>query len=140
MGDQGLRRRGLSRDFDAVTFGLKLKRLRQQAGMTQEELSSAAGISRNQVVELERAATRRRPGLRTMRAISLGLGINLAEAEDMMQVAGWLERDESLPIRRQNTRERLASDPALDEEARGMLLGIYDKFTRNALRPKTERP
>jgi transcriptional regulator with XRE-family HTH domain len=41
-------------DQDRVTFGGLLRRLRTDAGLTQEELAEAAGVSSRSVSDLER--------------------------------------------------------------------------------------
>ena len=57
------------------TFGARLRRLRESAGLTQEELASRAGLTPNGVSSLERG-TRRRPYPLTVRALADALGIS----------------------------------------------------------------
>ena len=59
-------------------FGARLRRLRREAGLTQEELASRAGLTPNAVSALERGA-RRRPYPHTVRSLAEALG--LAEGE-----------------------------------------------------------
>jgi predicted ATPase/DNA-binding XRE family transcriptional regulator len=66
---------------DAVTdipFGARLRRLREAAGLTQEELAVRAGLSRNAVGALERGL-RKRPYPHTVR--SLAHALELSEEE-----------------------------------------------------------
>jgi transcriptional regulator with XRE-family HTH domain len=56
------------------SFGAQLKRLREAAGFTQEELATIAGQSVHAVSELERGE-RRRPQLETVRALSAALDL-----------------------------------------------------------------
>jgi len=59
---------------EAVPFGVRLRGLREQAGLTQEELAFRAGLSPNAVGALERGA-RRRPQPHTVRSLSDALGL-----------------------------------------------------------------
>ena len=67
-----------------TSFGAYLRRLRQTAGLTQEELASRAGLSPNAVSSLERG-TRRRPQPHTVRSLSDAL--NLSEDERVSLLA-----------------------------------------------------
>ncbi len=65
---------GLSeRPEQKPTFGALLRRLRRDAGLTQEELASRAGLTPNAVSALERGE-RRRPYPHTVRALADALG------------------------------------------------------------------
>jgi predicted ATPase/DNA-binding XRE family transcriptional regulator len=61
-----------------VAFGTRLRRLREAAGLTQEELASKAGLSAKAISSLERGA-RRRPYPHTVR--SLAEALELSEDE-----------------------------------------------------------
>ena len=66
---------------DAVTdlpFGTRLRRLREAAGLTQEELAARAGLSRNAVGTLERGL-RKRPYPHTARSLAHALGLSEEE-------------------------------------------------------------
>jgi predicted ATPase/DNA-binding XRE family transcriptional regulator len=66
---------------DAVTdlpFGVRLRRLREAAGLTQEELAVRAGLSRNAVGALERGL-RKRPYPHTVRSLAHALGLSEEE-------------------------------------------------------------
>jgi predicted ATPase/DNA-binding XRE family transcriptional regulator len=66
---------------DAVTglpFGARLRRLREAAGLTQEELAVRAGLSRNAVGALERGI-RKRPYPHTVRSLARALGLSEEE-------------------------------------------------------------
>jgi transcriptional regulator with XRE-family HTH domain len=66
---------GLSeRPEQQPTFGALLRRLRRDAGLTQEELASQAGLTPNAVSALERGE-RRRPYPHTVRSLADALGI-----------------------------------------------------------------
>jgi predicted ATPase/DNA-binding XRE family transcriptional regulator len=58
----------------AVSFGARLKALREAAGFTQEELATIAGLSVHAVSALERGE-RRRPQVETVRALSSALDL-----------------------------------------------------------------
>jgi predicted ATPase/DNA-binding XRE family transcriptional regulator len=67
--------------LDAVTdlpFGTRLRRLREAAGLTQEELAARAGLSRNAVGALERGL-RKRPYPHTARSLAHALGLSEEE-------------------------------------------------------------
>lgn len=59
----------------AVSFGARLKALREAAGFTQEELATIAGLSVHAVSALERGE-RRRPHVETVRALSAALDLS----------------------------------------------------------------
>ena len=61
-----------------ATFGARLRRLRESAGMTQEELASRAGLTPNGVSALERGQ-RKRPYPHTVRSLSDALGLSEEE-------------------------------------------------------------
>jgi predicted ATPase/DNA-binding XRE family transcriptional regulator len=63
---------------EGLSFGARLKRLREAASLTQEELASRAGLSRNALSALERGE-RRRPYAHTLRALSEALGLSGGE-------------------------------------------------------------
>jgi predicted ATPase/DNA-binding XRE family transcriptional regulator len=58
-----------------------LRRLREQAGLTQEELAERAGLSANAVSALERGV-RNRPHRHTREALAIALGVTAAERAD----------------------------------------------------------
>src|SRR4051794_33442557 len=58
----------------AAQFGAQLKALREQAGFTQEELATIAGLSVHAVSALERGE-RRRPHVETVRSLSAALDL-----------------------------------------------------------------
>jgi transcriptional regulator with XRE-family HTH domain len=60
----------------ATTFGLRLKELRRQAGLTQVALAKAAGLSKTGVTDLEQG--RREPSWRTLLALADALRIELS--------------------------------------------------------------
>src|ERR687898_475037 len=61
-----------------IPFGVRLRRLREAAGLTQEELAAKAGLTAKAVSALERGE-RRRPYPHTVRSLADALG--LAEGE-----------------------------------------------------------
>ena len=62
----------------AVPFGSRLRRLREAAGLTQEELASEAGLTAKAISVLERGE-RKRPYPHTVRAIADALGLTDSE-------------------------------------------------------------
>jgi predicted ATPase/DNA-binding XRE family transcriptional regulator len=64
------------------SFGAHLRRLRQDAGFTQEELAAIAGLSVHAISALERGE-RQRPRVETVRALSAALDL-VAEARDTL--------------------------------------------------------
>lgn len=67
---------------DGASFGAKLKRLRQAANLTQEELAERAGLTAKGIGALERGE-RRRPYPHTVRALSDALGLSEREAAEL---------------------------------------------------------
>lgn len=63
---------------DACTnFGIRLRDVRQAAGISQEELASRAGLDRTYVSGCERG--KRNPSLKTMAKLAQALNINLMD-------------------------------------------------------------
>jgi transcriptional regulator with XRE-family HTH domain len=58
---------------DLVAFGRRLRRLRQEAGLSQEELAHRAGLHRTVIGRVERAE--RDVGVSTLWPISRALGV-----------------------------------------------------------------
>src|ERR671921_1011115 len=58
-----------------LTFGARLRRLRESAGLTQEELAARADLTRNAVSALERGE-RRRPYPHTVRSLAEALDLS----------------------------------------------------------------
>ena len=69
-------RRTASLDPDALKLGLKMRELRTGAGMTLEDIASAAGVSRSLVSQVERGLAQ--PSIGTLRGIASALGIPMA--------------------------------------------------------------
>src|SRR6185437_603598 len=65
------------------SFGAQLKKLRESAGFTQEELATIAGLSVHAVSALERGE-RRRPHVETVRALSSALDLTGAAREALV--------------------------------------------------------
>jgi transcriptional regulator with XRE-family HTH domain len=57
------------------TFGARLRRLREAAGLTQEELAGRARLTRNAISSLERGE-RKRPYPHTVRSLADALGLS----------------------------------------------------------------
>jgi predicted ATPase/DNA-binding XRE family transcriptional regulator len=70
----------------AGSFGTQLKRLRETAGFTQEELATISGLSVHAVSALERGE-RRRPHVETVRALSAALDLTEAARDALIQSA-----------------------------------------------------
>jgi predicted ATPase/DNA-binding XRE family transcriptional regulator len=70
----------------AAPFGVQLKALREQAGFTQEELATIAGLSVHAVSALERGE-RRRPHVETVRALSAALDLSGAARDRLVASA-----------------------------------------------------
>jgi transcriptional regulator with XRE-family HTH domain len=60
-----------------VAFGLVVRRVRQQRGLSQEGLGFKSGLHRNYVGLIERG--KRVPTLRTVERIAAGLGVSAAD-------------------------------------------------------------
>jgi predicted ATPase len=68
------------------TFGVQLKKLREAAGFTQEELATIAGLSVHAVSALERGE-RRRPQVDTVRALSAALDLTGETRDQLLTTA-----------------------------------------------------
>jgi predicted ATPase/DNA-binding XRE family transcriptional regulator len=69
-----------------VSFGARLKALRERAGFTQEELATIAGLSVHGVSALERGQ-RRRPHVETVRALSAALDLSQSDRDGLLASA-----------------------------------------------------
>ncbi|GGP96490.1 ATP-binding protein [Streptomyces roseolilacinus] len=67
-------------------FGQRLRELRTRAGLSQEALSHASGVSVRALADLERGRTRG-PQRRTVRALAEGLGLDAAAAARLEEAA-----------------------------------------------------
>jgi predicted ATPase/transcriptional regulator with XRE-family HTH domain len=95
-------------DEASTPFALKLRRLRERAGLTQEELADRAGLTSHAVSALERG-TRTRPYPHTVRALAGALGMSEAEQTDLVA---------SVPSRRSPAaRSAKAEQPAVTPPA-----------------------
>ena len=65
------------------SFGVRLRRLREVAGLTQEELASRAGLSADAVSALERGL-RRHPYPHTVRSFADALGLAEGERAELL--------------------------------------------------------
>jgi transcriptional regulator with XRE-family HTH domain len=113
-----------------LSFGTQLRRLREVAGLTQEDLASRAGISRNAVSALERGE-RRRPYPHTVRALADALGLSADERGAL--VAAVPRQKDGDPIARVDFPEPTVPQPSTsvlgrepDVEAVRLLLGGSD--------------
>jgi transcriptional regulator with XRE-family HTH domain len=70
----------------AGLFGTQLRRLRETAGFTQEELATISGLSVHAVSALERGE-RRRPHVETVRALSAALDLTEPARDALLQSA-----------------------------------------------------
>jgi len=75
-----------------ASFGAQLKALREDAGFTQEELATIAGLSVHAVSALERGE-RRRPHMETVRALSSALDLTGAARDALFSSARTSARD-----------------------------------------------
>jgi predicted ATPase/DNA-binding XRE family transcriptional regulator len=87
-------KREVSNGIRDVAFGTRLRRFREAAGLTQEELASMAGLSAKAISALERGA-RRRPYPHTVR--SLADALKLSEDERATLLAAVPRQDNESP-------------------------------------------
>ena len=91
---------GPSTNEPGDSFGIRLRSLREVAGLTQEALAERAGLSLNAIGALERG-DRRRPYPRTIRVLGDALGLTEAERDALAQLlpkrAGQTIRDHGQP-------------------------------------------
>jgi predicted ATPase/DNA-binding XRE family transcriptional regulator/Tfp pilus assembly protein PilF len=87
-----------------VSFGARLRRFREAAGLTQEELAERAGLSRKAISVLERGE-RKRPYPHTVRSLAEALGLTEDEMASLLA---------SLPRRDTTSAAAPAPDSELD--------------------------
>src|SRR3712207_2779508 len=90
----GVRPESVSPHQEESSFGKRLRRLREAAGLTQEELAFQAGLTPNAVSGLERGKSRR-PYPNTVRSLADALG--LSEDERASLLAAVPRRDAPAP-------------------------------------------
>ena len=109
----------------AEPFGVRLRALRERAGLTQEDLAGRAGLTPHAISALERG-TRTRPYPHTVRSLADALGVS--ESERAALIA-------SIP-RRGSTRETVASHGlahlAMSPVAEGLVVPPTTLFGREA--------
>src|SRR5215210_7492152 len=106
MSRQELGNRPLEGD---APFGERLRRLRESAGLTQEELASRAGLTAKAVSALERGE-RKRPYPHTVRSLADALG--LSEEERAALAEAVRRRDGEAPFPREEAAASLSTLPA----------------------------
>ncbi|HEU5432805.1 MAG TPA: helix-turn-helix domain-containing protein, partial [Thermomicrobiales bacterium] len=73
-------------DSLALTFGDRLRRLREAAGLSQEALAERSGLSARGISDLERGL-RRQPRLETVRLLADALALEPAERAHLLNAA-----------------------------------------------------
>lgn len=109
-----------------MSFGANLRAARRRAGMTQESLAAAAGVSTETVSRVERGAFE--PSLSTAVALAGVLGVDLGS------LAGGRANNAARGVRSAFERAMAARAGALDAEARRALLLLADRAARGARR------
>ena len=94
---------GDAADERGGAFGARLRRAREAAGLSQEELAERAGLSPNTVGGLERGENRH-PYPATVRALAVALGLGDAERAALVS---------AVPTRRRPASEDIAAPPGL---------------------------
>src|SRR4051812_37388241 len=85
----------MTREQDTTPFGSRLRRLREVAGLTQEELAARAGLTAKAVSALERGE-RKRPYPHTVR--SLADALELSERERALFTEAVPRRSADAPV------------------------------------------
>ena len=120
-------------------LGLTLRELRCMAGLSQRQLGAAAGVSIKKIAAVERGAEVD-PSFELVKRLAAAINASLADTERLMRVSGWLKPDETLiPKQSLTTRELLATDADLDEDDRAFMVKVYDRFTKNVVKPSPSR-
>lgn len=101
------RKRVTDGTVSAMSLGARIRELREQRGLTQDELASLIGKDQNYVSQLERGAIQM-PRLPMIDRIARVLGTT---RYDLLRAAGWIEEDAPTPDR--HLREILSNQPHL---------------------------
>jgi len=90
-----------------MAFALKLKALREQAGISQYELAARAGLSRQALSHLEQG--NRQPAWNTVKALAKALGVSVSAFDDVPkeeeETAGPAPEPKKKPKKRKKTDE-----------------------------------
>lgn len=93
-----------------MRLGENLKRIREDRGLSQDELAERCGISKSQISKLE-VGRQKNPELETVVALSTALGISIEElvfgAEGPNGMKYMLNAIETLPVNKQATVKEL---------------------------------
>lgn len=79
------------------SFGMTLRRLRERAGLTQEQLAEAAGLSPRAIRALERGE-RRQPYQHTVEALAKALGLTSVERTELLSAVPTRGARDELPV------------------------------------------
>ena len=120
----------MGRGTEAVPFGTRLRRLRESAGLTQEELAAEAGLTARGISDLERGV-RKRPYPHTVRSIAGALNLSeddratlLASVPRRSSIAAPATASETEPLPAPSTslvgRERELGDDLLGPGGAGL--------------------
>lgn len=100
-------------------LGMRLKSIRNELGLSQEELAYRCGMHASHIGFLERG--HRNPTLDTLERVALGLGINLSELLDY-------EQDPQTAIYDETTNKLVSYIMALNPEQKKQVLAIIKTF------------
>lgn len=107
---------------DLMSLGLKIKRIRQQRGLTQGELASIVGVSSGYIQALE--SNRRNGSLKILKKIAEALAVDTSELlEDMQEKANKVHLDALLSDR---STEIWYGGKRVDERKKDMLRRVLD--------------
>jgi len=122
--------------FDALEFGRAVRDLRENAGLTQEDLGRAAGYRTGAAVSISRLETGKvKPGLDRMESIAEALGVDLVELEAR---ASNPNRDAQRANERPNDREQRVTYEVAERtdrlsQATGAFTQAYENVTQRFL-------
>ncbi|MDQ3928107.1 MAG: helix-turn-helix domain-containing protein, partial [Chloroflexota bacterium] len=114
-----------------ASFGTRLKRLREAAGLTQEELASKAGLTAKAVGALERGE-RRRPYPHTVRSLADALG--LSEDERVSLLATIRKQGDAAPAAQANVVGSTLPTPTTQLLGRELNLEEIEDYIRRGVR------
>jgi|GEM_PF-261166 len=97
------------KDPFSVEFGERVRKLREEAGISQEELSFQSGLHRTYIGSVERAE--RNPTIQTAARLAKALGVDLARLFDGLESSPSAKSEEAEASRPPN-QTKVAEDPA----------------------------
>lgn len=113
---------------EATALGKLVKRMREQRGLSQNQLNKDSGLSGGYVSQLESGARGRRVGRDQVLKLARGLRASMKETERLLQASGHLDGLPAGSDQRPSFESFVNSEPMLTRDQKEMLLRLYRSY------------